>query len=149
MIRRLKTLCLVAVASGCTVAAAAHAADQTADKSSMLEKAFGSTIVSTYPDGRQAELWLQRDGAYTAAGRRQDRSSGHWQIKGDKLCLKQQKPVGLPFSYCTEVPAEGLDKPWSGKSPTGDPITIKVVKGMHGRDAQPRKAAEDDKTGKG
>ena len=26
--------------------------------------AFGSTIVSTYPDGRQAELWLKRDGTY-------------------------------------------------------------------------------------
>ena len=37
--------------------------------------AFGNTIVSTYPDGRQAQLWLHPDGSYTAEGRRLDRSS--------------------------------------------------------------------------
>ena len=52
-----------------------------------LEAAFGGAIISTYPDGRTAELWLQRDGAYSARGRRGDPSSGHWQIKGDQLCL--------------------------------------------------------------
>ena len=101
-----------------------------------MKEAFGSTIVSTYPDGRQAELWLQKDGGYTAAGRRRDPSSGRWQMKGDKLCLKQQKPMAAPFSYCVPVPADGIDKPWTGKAFTGEQIRIKLVRGMKGRDAK-------------
>jgi hypothetical protein len=147
MIRELKTFCLSA-AAGCLRAGAGQAAEPD-NRDAMLEQAFGSTIVSTYPDGRQAELWLQRDGTYAASGRRQDRSNGHWQIKGEKLCLKQQKPFGIPFAYCTAVPADGLDKTWTGKAPTGEPITIKVVRGLHGRDVLPRKASEDDPNDKG
>ena len=33
-----------------------------------LEKAFQGTIVSTYPDGRKAELWMNPDGAFTSMG---------------------------------------------------------------------------------
>jgi hypothetical protein len=100
-----------------------------------LEKAFGSTIVSTYPDGRQAELWLQRDGSYTAEGRRHDRSSGTWQIKTDKaatkLCLKQRRPFAAPFSFCTPVPEGGLDRPWTGKAYTGEQTSIRLMKGVY------------------
>jgi hypothetical protein len=43
-------------------------------ETSPLELAFSNTIVSTYPDGRKAKLWLNRDGSYrrrdAAAGRR-------------------------------------------------------------------------------
>ena len=35
-----------------------------------VEAAFGNTVVTTYPDGRTQLLWLSRDGAYTAKGRR-------------------------------------------------------------------------------
>jgi hypothetical protein len=150
MIRRFKSLCLIGAAVVCAAAGYAQAADRDdGDKSAMLEKAFGSTIVSTYPDGRQGELWLQRDGTYTGSGRRQDRSSGRWQVKGDKLCLKQQKPIPAPFSYCTPLPAEGIEKPWGAKAWTGEAITIKLVKGPHGRDTDSKKAAEDDKRGRG
>ena len=62
---------------------------------SALEKSFGNTIVSTYPDGRQAELWLQRGGTYAAEGRRHDRSSGHWKVKDGKLCLGRWQAVML------------------------------------------------------
>jgi hypothetical protein len=147
MIRRLKTIALVGLA-GCALAGYAHAADQPGDdRSALLDKAFGSTIVSTYPDGRQGELWLQRDGTYTAAGRRLDRSNGHWQIKGDKLCLKQQRPIAAPFSFCTPLPSGGIDKPWTGKAYTGEAINIRLVKGMHGRDAGAKKKADGDDRG--
>jgi hypothetical protein len=96
-----------------------------------LEEAFGATIVSTYPDGRQAELWLKRDGAYLSEGRRHDRSSGTWQIKDDKLCLRQHAPFPAPFSFCTAVPSGSLDKPWQSKAFTGETITVRLVKGMH------------------
>ncbi len=116
------------------------------DKASIMEKAFGSTIVSTYPDGRQGELWLNKDGTYTAAGRRQDRSSGAWQVKGDKLCMKQKTPFPAPFSYCTPIPTAGIDTSWTGKAYTGETLSIKVVKGMHGRDAKASRGAETDKS---
>jgi hypothetical protein len=126
MTQGLKTLSCLGAAALLGLAGHALAADGS-DKDRMLEQAFGSTIVSTYPDGRQAELWLQRDGSYTAEGRRHDRSSGRWQVKGDKLCMKQQRPIPAPFSYCTPVPADGLDKAWSGKAFSGEPIRIKLI----------------------
>jgi hypothetical protein len=130
MIRLLKTLPLTAVAAlGIAATAWADGASSSADH--RLEKAFGSTIVSTYPDGRQAELWLKRDGTYTAEGRRRvDRSNGTWQIKDDKLCMKQHAPIPAPFAYCTPVPEGGIDRPWTGKAYTGEQITIKLVKGV-------------------
>jgi hypothetical protein len=110
-----------------------------------LEMAFGSTIVSTYPDGRQAELWLKRDGTYDAEGRRHDRTSGVWSIKtekdGLKLCLKQRKPFSAPFSYCPEVPEGGVEHPWTGKAFTGETISIKLVRGMF----DPAKGGQQDR----
>jgi hypothetical protein len=145
-----KTLPLAALLAAVAVCGAAQA-DETdpargdrnpaGDKAPIMEKAFGSTIVSTYPDGRQGELWLNKDGTYTAAGRRQDRSSGAWQVKGDKLCMKQKTPFPAPFSFCTPIPAAGIEKSWTGKAYTGEPISIRLVKGMHGRDAKASKGA--------
>ncbi len=116
-------------------ASAARAEDeaQTAHDA-RLEMTFGSTIVSTYPDGRQAELWLKRDGTYESEGRRHDRSSGVWQIKGDdkeghKLCMKQRRPIPAPFSFCTPCP-ERLDRPWTAKAYTGEQISVRLVHGM-------------------
>lgn len=131
-----KLLCGLSAAMLLGAASQCLAADaDAAGNDGVMRQAFGSTIVSTYPDGRQAELWLRRDGSYTAEGRRRDPSSGRWQVKADKLCLKQQKPFAAPFSYCVPVPAAGIDKPWTGKAFTGEQIRIKLVKGMNGRDA--------------
>ena len=94
-----------------------------------LEQAFGNTIVSTYPDGRTAELWLQSSGVYTAAGRRGDPSSGRWRLKGDKLCLKQSRPLPAPFSYCTPIPAGGVNSQWTTKAVTGEILQVRLVKG--------------------
>jgi hypothetical protein len=91
-----------------------------------IQKAFGNTIVSTYPDGRTAELWLKPSGDYTAMGRRKDRSSGHWRVSGDKLCLRQSHPLAVPFSYCTAIPS---GESWSAKAVTGEPIQVRLVSG--------------------
>ena len=144
----LKVLSLFGLsAASIALSAPAFAADD--GDSSIVEKAFGSTIVSTYPDGRQGELWLQRDGSYTGAGRRKDPSNGKWSVKGGKLCLKQQRPIPAPFSFCTPLPSSGIDKPWTGKAPTGEAITIRLVHGMRGRDGGSKKAGEDDKDSRG
>ena len=133
------------LAAGMAASAARAADEPQGAHDSRLEAAFGSTIVSTYPDGRQAELWLKRDGSYEAEGRRHDRSSGVWQIKGDdkqghNLCMKQRRPIPAPFSFCTGVPERGLDRPWTGKAYTGEQISIRLVHGVF----DPAKGKEQD-----
>lgn len=97
-----------------------------ADAPPALQKAFGNTVVSTYPDGRTGELWLDPSGAYSAMGRRQDRSNGHWSVRGDKLCLKQSRPIPVPFAYCTALPTDGA---WTAKAVSGETIHVRLVKG--------------------
>lgn len=104
-----------------------------AGPSSMIQKAFGGTIVSTYPDHRQAKLWLDPSGSYQAMGRRGDRSRGTWRIKGDRLCLQQRHPVAPPFfRYCTAIPAQ---ERWTAKAVTGEPIQVRLVSGRRGAPA--------------
>ena len=93
----------------------------------IIQRAFQNTIVSTYPDNRKAELWLEPSGSYAAMGRRGDRSSGRWKIQGDKLCLKQSHPATMPFfRYCTPIPVE---EQWTTKAITGETIHVRLVKG--------------------
>jgi len=119
------SLCIIAAAG--MMATGAHAAPTS------VQEAFGNTIVSTYPDGRKGELWLQPGGRYTAEGRRGDMSSGAWTVKGAKLCLKQAKPIGVPFSFCTPIPSSGLSGSWSAKALGGEAITVRLVKGHQAR----------------
>lgn len=94
---------------------------------SALEKAFTGTIVSTYPDGRTAELWMNPAGTYTSMGRRHDRHSGHWTLKGDKVCFKR----GL-FGYCTALPTEAS---FTTKAVTGETIQVRLAPGRRGERA--------------
>ena len=119
MIRPVAALALAAS----LLASAAVADDAT------VHEAFGNTIVSTYPDGRVGKLWLSADGSYAAEGRRHDASSGHWNVKGAKLCLHQSKPLTMPISFCTPIPDGGLGHAWSAKAVTGEDIRVQVVKG--------------------
>lgn len=118
-----------AILAAAAVACAAPCLAQPSD-STGLQAAFGNTIISTYPDGRTAELWLHPDGTYNAEGRKHDRSNGHWKIKGEKLCLKQSHPFAFPFTYCTPLMEGGVGTSWTGKAVTGEPIRIKLVGGM-------------------
>jgi hypothetical protein len=113
---------ILGVLAGGMLAVAAEAAP--------MDGAFGNTILSTYPDGRTAELWLHPDGSYTAEGRKGDPSSGHWSTKGEKLCLKQAKPMGVPISFCQAIPANGLRDGYTTKAVSGETIQVKLV---HGR----------------
>lgn len=93
----------------------------------VLQKAFTGTIVSTYPDGRTAELWMDPSGTYTSMGRRHDRHSGHWTLKADKVCFRR----GL-LSYCTPVPTV---KAFTTKAVTGETIQVRVAPGREGEKA--------------
>jgi hypothetical protein len=94
-----------------------------------LEAAFGNTILSTYPDGRTARLWLAPDGTYSGTGRRKLPSSGRWSVKGSKLCLKQQKPIPAPFAFCTPLPSGVPGSTWRTKAATGEAIQVRIVPG--------------------
>ncbi len=91
--------------------------------------AFAGTIVSTYPDGRTARLWLHSDGAYTARGRRGDSSAGRWRIGAGRVCLRQSRPWPIPFSYCQPFVSIGYGSTWSGRAPTGEAIRLTLVPG--------------------
>lgn len=94
-----------------------------------LEPAFANTLVSTYPDGRTARLWLNRDGTYASRSRRGRPSSGRWTLEGDRICMRQQRPVPGPFRYCTEVRRGGVGTRWSARAPTGETIQVELVAG--------------------
>lgn len=101
-------------------------ATSVAAEAASLTQAFGNTVVSTYPDGRTALLWLKADGTYTAKGRHRTASSGTWTVKGEKMCLRQKKPIWAPFAFCTAVPSATS---WTAKAVTGEPITVRIVPG--------------------
>jgi hypothetical protein len=101
-----------------------------ADTQASVARAFGNTIVSTYPDGRTGETWLKADGTYTGLGRKKtDPSSGHWTIKGDSICLKQSKPFAFGATFCIKVPQAGLETGFKSKAYTGEMTTITLVHG--------------------
>lgn len=103
-----------------------------------IDRAFGNTILSTYPDGRQAELWLRPGGVYHAKGRRGDDSSGRWNVDGNRLCLSQRRPFPAPFHFCTPIP-ERFDGAWSARAVTGEHIRVRLVHGrVVGRTGPPR-----------
>ena len=96
-----------------------------------MAAAFGNTIKALYPDGKHQRIWLHDDGTWDAIGRRGKANSGKWTVKGEKVCLKQSKPIPLPVSYCTDFPSNGgIGAIWTGKAMTGEPIQITLVKGI-------------------
>jgi hypothetical protein len=119
---------MIRIFTATALGAALLASAAVAAPPSPLEKAFGNTIVSTYPDGRKGELYLQADGGYTAKGRRGDPSSGHWKAKDGKLCLSQSHPIPSPFSFCTPIP-RSMTSSWSAKAVSGERIRVRLVQG--------------------
>jgi hypothetical protein len=99
-----------------------------ANAPSSLDMAFTSTIVSTYPDGRTAELWMSPSGTYISEGRRHDRHHGRWSVKGDKVCFKR----GI-FGYCTPIPTGPGS--FTTKAVTGERIQVRLVPGRRGEHA--------------
>jgi len=95
-----------------------------------VSAAFGNTIVSTYPDKRTALLWLQADGDYSGSSRRKTAMSGRWELKGEKICLKQKEPFPSPITYCLDLSSGSPETGWSAKAVTGEPIRVTIVKGI-------------------
>ena len=94
-----------------------------------LTPAFKGTIVSTYPSGRSARLWLNPDGTFTGLGAKGAHYAGVWKLKGDSFCMRQTKPLTLPLTFCQPMPAVGPDGTWASKSPKGEPLTNRLEPG--------------------
>ncbi len=95
---------------------------------SLPDVVFGGTFVTTYPDGRFAKLWLERDGGYRAEGRRKDKSSGLWSVKGGNTCLRQSRPIPVPFAFCAAL-ARQPGKVWTTRAVTGETVKVELVSG--------------------
>jgi hypothetical protein len=131
--KRIQTLALALTAIAATCASTALAASDAKDKdkaappaAEAVKRAFGNTIVTTYPDGRHGYLWLKEDGTFTTMGRHKTQSTGVWRVKGSNVCLKRQHPPA-PFSYCTPAPQGDS---WPAKAVTGEKLQAKLVKGI-------------------
>ena len=98
----------------------------------LLATAFTNTIVSTYPDGRTAKLWLKPGGVYLAEGRYHEPTNGHWRVKDDKLCLAQAHPFAFGFVYCTALSQFRSGTRWISKAVTGETIEIRLEQGRPG-----------------
>lgn len=94
-----------------------------------LEAAYAGTVVSTYPDGRTAKLWLEPNGRYRGQGRRGGLSTGTWTLKGERICFRQSRPVPVPISYCTEIVDGGVGTVWSAKAVTGETVRMQLIAG--------------------
>lgn len=105
----------------------ASAANAQAPADPRVEPAFGNTITATYPDGRTARLWLDRDGSYRSISRRGNASSGEWRVRGGDVCLRQRAPRSIPFRYCTAIVPGGVGTRWTGRAPTGETIQNRLV----------------------
>lgn len=113
------------IAVGLTLAGAAVASDAAPS----LEPAFRNTIVSTFPDGRSARLWLDPDGAYRAEDRSAGRSSGRWTVHGERICLRQRRPLPSPVAYCTELRRPEVGAVWTARSFSGEAVRVEVIAG--------------------
>ncbi|MET0272024.1 MAG: hypothetical protein ABW360_03445 [Phenylobacterium sp.] len=121
-----KTLTLVLAAAASLTALGVQAADR-----KDVAAAFGNTVLSTYPDGRQQKIWMKPDGSWDGLSRRGTPLAGKWSLKDEKVCLRQSKPPTLPVAYCTPFPDQAaVGVVWTGKDMSGTPITLKLVKGM-------------------
>jgi hypothetical protein len=95
-----------------------------------LDAAFGNTIVSTYPSGRSAKLWLEQDGTYSARGAKGAPSGGTWSTKDGGLCLKQRKPYPAPVTYCSSIPENAkIGTVWDAKSLKNEPLKNRIEAG--------------------
>lgn len=96
-----------------------------------LRPAFGNTLVSIYPDGRRAHLWLAPDGTYTGRGRTGGRSTGVWEVDDGEVCMRQRRPIPVPVRFCTPIVRGGVGTRWTAKAVTGETITVELAAGRN------------------
>jgi hypothetical protein len=119
-----------ALAAAVLSAGAARAADApSAQAQQTVQATFGNTVMSVYPDGRSQKIWLHADGTWDGKSRRGNAISGKWNMKGDRVCLRQSHPPTLPISFCQTMPPDpGVTL--TSHDLTGQTIHLRIVKGI-------------------
>ena len=102
---------------------------QSPESASELQAAFSNTLVSTYPDGRTARLWLTEGGRFEGQDRRGGRNAGVWRVQDGKLCLSQRRPLPLPGQFCTPIVRVSVGSSWNTRAMTGENIRVTLVAG--------------------
>ena len=120
------TRCFLAAATALAFAGAAEAADPPKPD---VGATFGNTVMSIYPDGRSQKVWMHPDGTWSGKSRHGVDLSGHWNVKGDRVCLRQSHPPTLPISFCQTFPKDPAVE-LTSKDLTGTTIHLKIVKGI-------------------
>jgi hypothetical protein len=103
---------------------------------SPLEAAFGNTILSTYPNGMTAALYLNRDGSYTGQSRRREFIDGRWSLRPGEVCFRQSRPFPIPFSICRPLATPAIGDMWAAKAVTGETLTVTLLAGRPTEQAQ-------------
>lgn len=130
-----KTLLTAAILTFAVAGAAAASADtapqalQEAPRAPDVAATFGNTVMSIYPDGRSQKIWMHPDGTWTGQSRRGIPLAGRWNMKGDKVCLRQSRPPTLPISFCQTFPKDP-DLGLTSRDLTGQTIHLQIVKGI-------------------
>ncbi|MBI1407663.1 MAG: hypothetical protein GC145_16245 [Caulobacter sp.] len=104
---------------------------QAATQTVSMEAVFDNTIVSTYPSGRSTRLWLNRDGSYSARRTNGKATAGRWSRKGDRVCLRQTRPIAIPLTFCSKIVSGGVGTRWESRSPKGEPLKNRLVAGRN------------------
>lgn len=120
---------MLAIAFFAAVLVAASPAQAAAPSEADLTPAFGNTLLSTYPDGRTARMWLQAGGVYQGQGRRGGLSSGTWRVRNGQVCFSQRRPLPIPGSFCTPIVPGGIGNSWTARAMTGETIRVSLVAG--------------------
>lgn len=118
-----------AVATALIPLAARAASAPSADAEHTVQATFGNTVFSIYPDGRSQKIWLHPDGTWDGKSRKGTALSGKWNMKGDKVCLRQSRPPTLPISFCQAMPKDP-DAVLTSRDLMGQTIHLKIVKGI-------------------
>ena len=106
---------------------------------SPLEASFGNTILSTYPNGMTAALYLNRDGGYTGLGRRSEFIDGRWSLSPGKVCFRQSRPFPVPFAICRPLVTAAIGDLWTAKATTGETLSVTLLAGRPIETAQAEK----------
>jgi hypothetical protein len=134
----MRSLCSIPLAAA--LAAPLAQAAQPADEASIAQ-AFGNTVLAIYPDGRSQKIWLHADGSWDGLSRAGSPLTGHWELRGAKVCMRQSRPPTLPISFCTPFPDHGQPgAQWISRDVAGRQIRLSLQKGMPAQAATPNQS---------
>lgn len=121
-----KTRSTLALAGLVAVAASAVPLSASAE----IERAFGDTLVSQYPDGGWVQHWFNPDGSYTARLSSGRTISARWWVEGDQVCLNNISPAIMMISrFCSPMIEAGVGESWVSRDPLGRRVTNVLQRG--------------------